>query len=96
MNEGGSLADKPEALRIQLCGQLAIVKGDRRLEAGLPGSLGRALFAYLVVNRDRSLSRDELCAALWGDAVPAGDPLSPLVSRCARSWGKNRSTDAAR
>lgn len=43
-----------------------------QLEGALPGRQGRLLFAYLVVNRHRSIDRDELAEALWRDPDPAG------------------------
>jgi DNA-binding SARP family transcriptional activator len=38
----------------------------RRVEEALPGAKGRLLFAYLVLNRDRRVSRDELLTAVYG------------------------------
>ncbi len=54
----------------------------RRVEAELPGRLGRHLFVFLVLNRLREVSRDELVAALWPDGVDAG--LAPLLSKLRR------------
>jgi SARP family transcriptional regulator, regulator of embCAB operon len=42
----------------------------RRVEEALPGGKGRLLFAYLVLNRSRRLSRDELLSAVYGQDVP--------------------------
>jgi DNA-binding SARP family transcriptional activator len=39
----------------------------RRVEQALPGAKGRLLFAYLVLNRDRRMSRDELLTAAYGE-----------------------------
>jgi DNA-binding SARP family transcriptional activator len=64
------LADPPT--RVQLCGSLALEVCGRRVEAALPGRQGRLLFAYLAVNRQRSVSRDELADAVWGEHLPAG------------------------
>jgi SARP family transcriptional regulator, regulator of embCAB operon len=49
--------------RIQLCGRLVVQVGARRIEDALPGSGGRLLFAYLVLNRLRRIGRDELLIA---------------------------------
>ena len=38
----------------------------------MPGRQGRALFAYLVLQRPRSVGRDELIEALWAEDPPAG------------------------
>ena len=69
--------------RIQLCGRLVARVEGRRVEAELPGRQGRLAFAYLAVNRLRPVSRDELADALWAEP-PAGDALSPLLSKLRR------------
>jgi SARP family transcriptional regulator, regulator of embCAB operon len=71
------------ATRIQLCGRLVVEVDGRRVEDRLPGAKGRLLFAYLVLNRDRRLSRDELLTAVYGeDASPEQHPsLSVLLSK---------------
>jgi SARP family transcriptional regulator, regulator of embCAB operon len=58
----------------------------RRIDAALPGRQGRLLFAYLVVNRDRTSSRDELAEALWPSGLPAAPDmaLSALLSKLRR------------
>lgn len=53
--------------RIQLCGRLVVDLDGARREHELPGAKGRMLFAYLVLNRGRTLEREELVMALWGD-----------------------------
>lgn len=52
-------------------------------DARLPGRQGRLLFAYLMVERGRPVPRDELAAALWGEAPPATweKALTVLVSK---------------
>jgi SARP family transcriptional regulator, regulator of embCAB operon len=69
--------------RIQLCGRLAIELDGRRVDAALPGAKGRLLFAYLVLNRDRRMSRDDLLTAVYGEeASPDQYPsLSVLLSK---------------
>jgi SARP family transcriptional regulator, regulator of embCAB operon len=71
------------ATRIQLCGRLVVELDGRRVEGGLPGAKGRLLLAYLVLNRDRRMSRDELLTAVYGeDASPDRNPsLSVLLSK---------------
>lgn len=54
----------------------------RRVEGALPGRQGRMLFAYIVLNRDRTVTRDELQAALWRDGRDGG--LAPLLSKIRR------------
>ena len=74
---------QPRATRIQLCGRLVVELNGRRVEDALPGPKGRLLFAYMVLNRDRRMSRDELLAAVYGeDASPDQHPsLSVLLSK---------------
>ena len=63
--------------RIQLCGRLkADVKG-RHVTPALRGRQGRVLLAYLVLNRGRPVSRDELIAAIWPESPPV-DPSAAL------------------
>lgn len=76
-------------LRIQVCGALTIDRNGQRLEQQLPGRQGRLLFTYLVVNRHRHVSRDELAEALWRAPDPAtvDTRLNPLMSKLRRIFG---------
>ena len=78
-----------EPLRIHLCGRLVVRVGDRRVEDALPGRQGRQLFAYLLLNRLRPLSRDQLVDALWPQGAPAAadTALSALLSKLRRLFG---------
>ena len=69
--------------RIQLCGRFVLELDGRRIDAQLPSRQGRLLFAYLALNRDRAVTRDELVDALWPYAAPAAAPsaLTVLVSK---------------
>jgi SARP family transcriptional regulator, regulator of embCAB operon len=71
------------ATRIQLCGRLVVELDGIRVEAALPGAKGRLLFAYLVLNRDRRMSRDELLMAVYGEGASADQhpSLSVLLSK---------------
>jgi DNA-binding SARP family transcriptional activator len=75
-----------EGTRIQLCGSFVARVAGRRIDAELPGKQGRLLFAYLVVNRDRASSRDELTQALWPRGLPSAPDmaLSALLSKLRR------------
>jgi SARP family transcriptional regulator, regulator of embCAB operon len=77
------------ATRIQLCGRYVLELNGRRVEDALPGSKGRLLFAYLTLNRDRRVSRDELLTAVYGeDASPDQHPsLSVLLSKLRSAIG---------
>lgn len=59
--------------RIQLCGRLKIEIDGVHVTPNLRGRQGRVLAAYLVVNRERAVSRDELITAIW----PYGLPVNP-------------------
>ena len=76
-------------VRIQICGALAVERDGERLDARLPGRQGRLLFTYLVVNRHRHISRDELAEALWRepDPVAVDARLNPLLSKLRRVFG---------
>jgi len=75
--------------RIQLCGRFILELDGRRIDAQLPSRQGRLLFAYLALNRDRAVSRDELVDALWPYATPAAAPsaLTVLVSKLRAALG---------
>src|SRR5215212_1108150 len=81
---------EPHATRIQLCGRLVVELDGRRVEDALPGAKGRLLFAYLALNRDRRMSRDELLTAVYGEeASPDQHPsLSVLLSKLRSVIGR--------
>jgi SARP family transcriptional regulator, regulator of embCAB operon len=68
--------------KAQLCGRFVLEVDGRRVEGELPGRQGRLLVAYLVVNRLRTVARDELLEALWPDGRDGG--LAPLLSKVRR------------
>lgn len=71
-------------LRIAICGKLAVEAGSLvLLERDFPARQGRRLWCYLVLERRRTASRDELAEALWGDEAPDGwdATLSAVTSR---------------
>jgi SARP family transcriptional regulator, regulator of embCAB operon len=76
-------------VRIQICGALAVERDGQRLEALLPGRQGRLLFTYLVVNRHRSIPRDQVAEALWREPDPAAVDarLNPLLSKLRKVFG---------
>jgi DNA-binding SARP family transcriptional activator len=74
-------------MRIYLTGRLTLESGAGLLdETELPARQGRLAFAYLVMERQRPLPRQELAQAIWGDEAPdAWDAsLSALLSRLRR------------
>ena len=77
------------ATRIELCGALTVEVDGRRVEEDLPGRQGRLLFAYLALNRERPVRRDELVDVVWDDHPP-GSPdagLAALLTRVRRALG---------
>jgi DNA-binding SARP family transcriptional activator len=75
--------------RIQLCGRFVVELEGRRIDAMLPSRQGRLLFAYLTLNRDRAMTRDELVEALWPYSTPTAAPsaLTVLVSKMRTALG---------
>ena len=71
-------------LRIYLGGEICVT-AERKVVWGdrLPGRQGRLVFAYLVTERARAVSRDELAECLWPQRLPPAFDvaLSALVSR---------------
>jgi DNA-binding SARP family transcriptional activator len=75
--------------RIALCGELRVRIAGRDVTDLLPSRQGRALFAFLVLHRDRSASRDELIEALWPTSQPSSPTagLSSVLARVRRAVG---------
>ena len=75
--------------RIELCGALTVEVDGRRVEEDLPGRQGRLLFAYLALNRERPVRRDELVDAVWDDHPPGAPDsgLAALLTRVRRALG---------
>lgn len=75
------------AVRVYLTGRVCLESGALLVdETSLPGRQGRLLLAYLVLERFRPVTRDELVALLWPDDPPgaADAGLSALVSKLRR------------
>jgi len=75
--------------RIQLCGRFVVDIDGTRIEDTLPGRRGRVLFAYLVLNRGRPVSRSALLVAGWGEDAPveARNALTVLLSKLRHGLG---------
>jgi DNA-binding SARP family transcriptional activator len=63
--------------RIQLCGRLKVDIAGEHVTPLLRGRQGRALLAFLALNRGRTVSREELIEAIWADGAPI-DPSAAL------------------
>lgn len=83
------MGEAQDELRIGFCGGLAVTLGGARIEEELPGRQGRELFAYLVLNRARPVSRDELLGVLWPEQAPRSPEagLSTVLARLRRALG---------
>ena len=81
------LADR--AARVRLCGELAVEQDGERLDERLPSRQARALFALLVLERDRAIGRDAIADALWPDVAPRSrdGSLRALLSGVRRVFG---------
>jgi DNA-binding SARP family transcriptional activator/tetratricopeptide (TPR) repeat protein len=77
---------------VQLCGRLGVELEGEQVEERLRGRQGRQLFAYLVVNRSRAVTRDELVDALWPFDPPPrpGAALSTQLSLLRAALGAAR------
>ncbi len=74
-------------VRIGLCGEMVVTVEGRPCGEALRRRQGRLLLAMLALHRGRTVTRDELIDALWGEQLP-GDPgqaLSVLVSKLRRA-----------
>lgn len=71
-------------LRLYLTGKIQLEDSTRVLdERSLPGRQGRRALAWLTLNRDLPVSRDQLAGVIWGEAWPPAweNALSALVSK---------------
>ena len=75
--------------RIQLCGRLSVEIDGVQLSERLRGRQVPLLLAYLVLNRDRHVGREELIGALWPDHAPVSQDaaLRTLLSRLRSALG---------
>lgn len=77
----------PTGTRIQLCGHLRVEINGQRRDTELRGRQPRLVFAYLALNRDRPVRREELFNALSDGNGPAPGErvLAPILSRVRRA-----------
>jgi DNA-binding SARP family transcriptional activator/tetratricopeptide (TPR) repeat protein len=78
-----------ESTRVQLCGRLAIEIGGEQLAGRLRGQQVRLLLAYLLLNRERHVGREELIGAVWPGQAPVSQDaaLRTLLSRLRSALG---------
>lgn len=72
-----------ERTRIQLCGRLSVEIDRVQFASALRGRQVPLLLAYLVINRERAVGREELIDALWPQRAPVSQDaaLRTLLSR---------------
>lgn len=82
----------PAELRVSVLGPLRAWCGDR--EVNLGSTRQRSLFAVLVADANRLVSRDDIIEAIWGAAAPATAPGSvyTYVSGLRRALGPQPDT----
>jgi DNA-binding SARP family transcriptional activator/tetratricopeptide (TPR) repeat protein len=80
-----------ETTRIQLCGRLSVEIDGAQVVGDLRGKQVPLLLAYLVLNRDRPIGREELIGALWPDRAPRSQDaaLRTLLSRLRSGLGRS-------
>ena len=101
-NRSAELATNPSAtstpadgrrapLTLGLFGGLQIKLDGDDVAERLPGRQGRTLVAYLVLNQDRPVSRDELLDVLWPSQPPASPEaaLSSVLAKVRRALGRD-------
>ncbi len=78
------------AMHVALLGGVAVHVGGCEFREPVPGPLGRVALAYLVLHRDRPVTRDDLAEALWGgEDLPETwqSALRGIVFRLRRALG---------
>jgi DNA-binding SARP family transcriptional activator/tetratricopeptide (TPR) repeat protein len=78
-----------ERTRVQLCGRLSIELDGVERSGALRGRQVPLLLAYLVLNRERQVGREELIGALWPDDAPRSQDgaIRTLLSRLRSALG---------
>lgn len=79
-----------ERLDFRLCGGLRVNRGDDDLDLTKTARQGRLALAYLVLHRDRAVTRDELMERIWPEPDPqrVAASLSQTLSRLRRVLGR--------
>jgi DNA-binding SARP family transcriptional activator len=82
----------PARLDVQLCGGLRVSCGGDEIVLRKTARQGRLALAYLALNHDRAVSRDELMERVWTDPDPlrVSASLSQTLSRLRQVLGRER------
>jgi SARP family transcriptional regulator, regulator of embCAB operon len=84
MSSSGEDLGRTLGTRVYVLGHLRIDGPDGTVGTGdLPGRQGRVAIAYLALERERPVPRDELADAIWGSEPPPSqdNALSSIVSK---------------
>ena len=75
-----------ERIRISLSGRIGVEVGDEVVDGAALGPLGGLALAFLVTERRRPVTRDELAEVLWGEDLPTSweASLRAVVPRVRR------------
>jgi DNA-binding SARP family transcriptional activator len=84
------LSSVGERTRVQLCGRLSVELDGVELAGSLRGRQVPLLLAYLVLNRERPVGREELIGALWPQTAPRSQDaaMRTLLSRLRSALGQ--------
>ena len=82
-------ANGTDSTRVQLCGRLSVEVGGTQRAERIRGRQVRLLLAYLLLNRERHVGREELIGALWPEQAPLSEDaaLRTLLSRLRSALG---------
>jgi len=94
MRDREDVVRAPPRCRVQLCGPLVVRFNGRDLASSIRGGQGRIVFAYLVLNRTRQVTRGELAEVLWGPAPPS-EPAVAIRALLSKLRATLQATDAA-
>ncbi len=78
-------------LRIYLTGRISIEDGETLVEErDLAGRQGRLAFTFLVSERQRPVTKEELIAVVWPDTLPREieGALNAILSKLRAAWKK--------
>ena len=83
-----------ERLEIQLCGGVRVKLGDEPVDLTRTARQGRLALAYLVLHRDRPVTREELMEHIWDAPDPqrVSASLTQTLSRLRSALGRDTLT----
>jgi DNA-binding SARP family transcriptional activator/tetratricopeptide (TPR) repeat protein len=87
---GTDVVSPADPLAIRLCGALRVSRGNSDVDLSKTARQGRLALAYLVLNRDRAVTREELMEHIWADPDPqrVAGSLTQTLSRLRKALGR--------